>query len=68
VQGSLEEYGSRSAKFECVGRREPGPALNSANEFREWAQMTFQIPYDIKSAICINVEEKDKDVDAAKWY
>ena len=38
------------------------------NKSREWAQMTFQVPPDIKSVPYHEVEENDEEIDAAKWY
>jgi len=34
----------------------------------EWAQMAFQVPPTIKSAVYHDVEENDEEIDAAKWY
>jgi Fungal specific transcription factor domain len=44
------------------------PLPVSANESREWAQMTFQVPPLINSAIYNDIEEIDEEIDAAKWY
>ena len=58
-RGSLEEYGSWSAKFERVRKRKAFSPVPT-NESREWAQMAFQVPPTINSAIYHDVEENDE--------
>jgi hypothetical protein len=64
----LEEYRSWSAKFERVSIRRPFPSAVPTNVLSEWAQITFQVPPTISSALYNAVEENDNKLDAAKWY
>jgi hypothetical protein len=40
----------------------------NVNQISEWAQMTFQVPPIVNPPPYDNVEERDTDLDDAKWY
>jgi hypothetical protein len=44
------------------------PSTVPTNELSEWAQMTFQVPPTLNSALYDDIEETDDKIDAAKWY